>query len=404
LKVTVIGQGYVGLNLAIGAARAGFTVIGLDTNKSLILDLLEGKTAIPGITQNTIKKLIKKGKYTPSFSIEAMKGSDIVVIAVPTPLTQNREPDLSFLETAAKQIAMNLSNNALIINESTSYPGTLRNFIKPIIESSSNVEFDYASAPERIDPGSTKWSLDNTPRVIGGLTESALDKAAKFYKTFCSEVYLTRSPEIAEASKLFENTFRQVNIALANEFSKISNSLGFSTHEAIRAAATKPFGFMEFYPSIGVGGHCIPIDPTYLSFRANKLGISTEIIELSNQTNLLMPNYVVDKLCDYLKTPLKGKKIQIAGIAYKVGVSDLRESPALSLIKELRNGGATVSWHDPLVDRYQNEVSEPLDKSVDLGLIVTPHTEIDFEIWRNSDTRVLDLSANSNNYGWPKFL
>ena len=404
MKVTVIGQGYVGLNLAIGAARAGFNVTGLDIDKNLVLDLLEGKTVIPGITQRTIKKLIKNGKYTPSFSTEAMKDSDIVVIAVPTPLTQDRKPDLFFLETAAKQIAVNLSNRALIINESTSYPGTLRNFIKPIIESISDIEFDYASAPERIDPGNDKWNLDNTPRVIGGLTESALDKAAKFYKTFCSQVFLARTPEIAEASKLFENTFRQVNIALANEFSKISNSLGFSTHEAIRAAATKPFGFMEFYPSIGVGGHCIPIDPTYLSFTANRLGIPTEIIELSNKTNLLMPNYVVDKLRDYLESPLNGKRIQIAGIAYKVGVSDLRESPALILIKELRNAGATVSWHDPLVNRYKDEVSEPLDKSIDLGLIVTPHVEIDFKIWRNSETRVLDLSANSKDYGWPKFL
>ena len=404
MRISIIGQGYVGLSLAICAAKSDHDVVGLDVDEKTIAKLREGVTLVPGIEKKVLLQLLKKSKYTPSCDPKSINGSEIIIIAVPTPLDKYREPNLKYLEEASAIIGNHAINPALVINESTSYPGTLREFIKPHIESISKVKFEYASAPERIDPGNSKWNLKNTPRVIGALTPEAQKKAVKFYKSFCKEIYEVDSPEIAEASKLFENTFRQVNIALANEFSIISNSLGFSTIEAIKAAATKPFGFMPFFPSIGVGGHCIPVDPSYLTYASRKAGTNANLIELSNKINLDMVSNIVMRLKHFLNDSLSGKKIQIAGIAYKPEVSDLRESPVLDLIRELRANGAFVNWHDPLVANYNSEKSTDLDSSIDLGIIATPHSEIDFNVWRKSFIPVVDLSANSNNYGWRKFL
>ena len=404
MNISIIGQGYVGLSLAIGAASSGHKVVGFDTNADLVANLLEGKSHIPGLNSKTIVRLIKKGNYRPTALSEDMRDSKIVVIAVPTPLKSSREPDLDFLRDASIQIARTFQEPILIINESTSYPGTLRNFIKPQIETISKVDFIYAAAPERIDPGNETWNLFNTPRVICGLTEDASLKAFTFYKTICSKVIVVGSPEIAEASKLFENTFRQINIALANEFSIISRALGFSGNEAIQAASTKPFGFMPFYPSIGVGGHCIPIDPSYLSYSATGAGIEAKIINLANSINLLAAHSVTDKIEKFLGFSLVDMRIQIVGISYKSDVPDLRESPALNFINELRKRGAQVIWYDPIVKEYENEKSQNLDPTIDLGLIVTPHTNTDYGVWRQNNVRVLDLSADSNNYGWPKFL
>ena len=260
------------------------------------------------------------------------------------------------------------------------------------------------NAPERVDPGNDEWNLKNTPRVISGLTNSASEKTALFYGSFCDTVVVVSSPEVAEAAKLFENTYRQVNIALANEFAQISNVLSFSSHEAITAAATKPFGFMPFYPSIGVGGHCIPVDPIYLSFAAGKKGTQTLFINLANQTNLGMISYVINRIKDQMNGSLNSLRIQIAGVSYKRNISDLRESPALILITELKKSGADVSWFDPLVDLDLPGRCQNLEQNIDLGLIVTPHDSIDFRIWRIAKISVLDLSADSKDYGWPKFL
>ena len=278
MKVSVIGQGYVGLTVAIGAAKAGHDVIGVDTDVNLINELSKGRTVVPGILGKEIRDLISQGHYDPVSNFDGISDSSIVIIAVPTPLDLERVPDLEFLRSASTQIALNVKKNALIINESTSFPGTLRNFIKPLIEAKSEVNFQYASAPERIDPGNRDWNLSNTPRVIGGLTKESTNLAAEFYRSFCSQIHLTSSAEVAEAAKLFENTFRQINIALANEFSNIASKLGFLASDAIKAAATKPFGFMPFFPSIGVGGHCIPIDPSYLSYISEKVGIEANFI------------------------------------------------------------------------------------------------------------------------------
>ena len=403
-RVSVIGQGYVGLPLAIKAAEAGSSVIGYDSNKSKISELQSGKTSLSDVNIGVLKDLLKQRKYTPTDDPSLIYDSDIVIFAVPTPLHSGGDPDLTFLEEAARTVSKYCRPDTLIINESTSYPGTLRNIIKPIFLQSLNQGILFASAPERIDPGNLKWNLKNTPRIISGLTDDASQKAANFYKTFCDEVHIVGSPEVAEASKIFENTFRMVNIALANELALISEKIGFSAHEAIMAASTKPFGFMPFYPSTGVGGHCIPIDPQYLSYLAKASGGDSDLINLANKINLNMVKVISKKIKELLNGNLSDKKIQIAGIAYKPNISDLRESPALKLISELRNMGATVLWCDPIVYEYNGEVSHQLIADVDLGIIVTPHSIFDFSCWKDAHTKVIDLSPNVIDYGWGKFL
>jgi UDP-N-acetyl-D-glucosamine dehydrogenase len=404
MKIAVVGQGYVGLTVAVGAAAAGHTVVGFDINPSLINELKHGDTHVPGIESSELIRLMDNNSYIPTTDPESLLGMEIVVIAVPTPLDVNKNPDLKYLEDASTLIANTLSSGALIINESTSFPGTLRELIKPIFDKNSKFGFEFASAPERVDPANSDWVLKNTPRIIGGLTESATDKAAHFYRSFCDHVHIVSCPEVAESAKLFENTFRQVNIALVNEFSKVAFKLGFSTHEVINAASTKPFGFMPFYPSIGVGGHCIPVDPTYLSYIADRNHVETEFIKLANKTNLEMIDFIVSRISSELNGNLKGARIQIVGIAYKPDVADLRESPALSLIKNLNDLGASVTWFDPIVVTDLPGRSVSLDLNIDLGLIVTPHSSIDFSIWKGNSLKVLDLSSTKKCYGWPKFL
>ena len=404
MNIAIFGQGYVGLTLSVAAANAGHKVVGFDIDQKNIDALLVGETHVPGIEKSILNKIIDTGRFLPTTKFSDVNGAEILIIAVPTPLDVNRNPDLSFLLEVTKLISEKFEGDALLINESTSYPGTLRNLIKPLIEKKNGLVFKYASAPERVDPGNEDWNLRNTTRVICGLDKESTDAAISFYSTFCDKIYEAPSVEVAEASKIFENTFRQINIALVNEFSNIAGNLGFSAHDAIKAASTKPFGFMPFYPSVGVGGHCIPVDPTYLSFISEKHGVKAKFIELANQTNSSMAKIVADRIRIELGGSLKDKKIQIAGIAYKPEVSDMREAPSLNFISELESLGAQVFWHDPLVKEFFGKKSVPLDPSVSLGLIITPHDQIDFSIWQNAGTKVLDLSANSKNYGWPKFL
>jgi UDP-N-acetyl-D-glucosamine dehydrogenase len=403
MRITVVGQGYVGLPISVCAAEAGHTVFGFDIDEEKISKLQLGISNSPEVSTDKLLELQLQNKIKFSSSINDSSGSIIYIIAVPTPLDSEHKPDLSFLTSACGLIAQVIEPKSLIINESTSYIGTLRNLIKPIVDRQSGLtDLNYAVAPERIDPGNKFWSVKNTPRNIAGLTNMATQQGVDFYSSFCDSVNVVSSPEVAECSKLFENTFRQVNIALVNELSEVANKLNFSTHEAIMAAATKPFGFMPFYPSVGVGGHCIPVDPSYLSYSAEMAGVDAKFIKLANQVNSAMPKIIKERIKDYLDGDLRGKKVQIAGISYKPDISDLRESPALDLIKELETSGAIVSWHDPFVEEYEGKMSVLLSKDIDLGLIITPHSQIDFSIWRNIN--VLDLSANSNNYGWPKFL
>ena len=405
MNLVVIGQGYVGLPLAVKSAQSGNHVFGYDISEEKISNLKLGITDSPEVTKEEILKLINTGNLNFVSELPKIEDRAIFVIAVPTPLDSNHNPDLSMLKSACEAVAKIVTEDSLIINESTSYIGTLRSLIKPIIDEKSGFNsLLYAVAPERIDPGNKSWNMENTPRIISGLTNEATKKALEFYGQFCKNLYEVSKPEVAESAKLFENTFRQINIALVNEFSEIAAAYNFSTHEAISAASTKPFGYMAFYPSIGVGGHCIPVDPSYLSYSAERVNKETKFINLANKINLSMPALVANKIREKFDDNLANKRVQLAGIAYKPNVGDLRESPALMLIKELEKLGAVVTWYDPLVKEFNSQKSVPLDPSVDLGVIVTPHNEIDFAIWTLNHTKVFDLSANSSNYGWPKFL
>lgn len=404
MKVSIVGLGYVGLPIAVHAAEAGYTVGGFDIDETKIEKLKSGISDSPEVSTDQILSLIAQGKLFFSSNISDHKDSSVYVIAVPTPL-KNTNPDLSYLGNACKLLATVVKSGDLVINESTSYIGTLRNLIKPIIEESSGLlDLRYAVAPERIDPGNKDWNIRNTPRNISGLTDQATDDTVKFYSGFCDSINTLLKPEIAEAAKLFENTFRHINIALVNEFSEIASRFDFSANDAIVAASTKPFGFMPFYPSIGVGGHCIPVDPSYLVFSAEQVGIESKFITLANQMNFSRAKIVADKIRIQLGGDLVDKRIQIAGITYKSNIADLRESPALELISELKSLGAKVLWFDPYVETYNGESSHPLDSDIDLGVIVIPHDSVDFAIWKKSNTRVIDLSANPRNFGWPKFL
>ena len=404
-NIIVVGQGYVGLPLSVYAAKSGYKVFGFDISKEKIEQLKKGHTDSPEIKKSDLLRLQKRGKIEFTSKIPNLNDRSIIVIAVPTPLDSNRKPDLSMLINACELVASVVKDNSLVINESTSYIGTLRDLIKPTIDKSSlSKNLMYAAAPERIDPGNTKWGMKNTPRVIAGLDQIAAELTVEFYSKFCNQIHIVSKPEVAEAAKLFENTFRQVNIALVNELSNIADSIGFSTHETIKAASTKPFGFMPFYPSIGVGGHCIPVDPSYLAFSAESVGVEPKFINLANLTNSSMPKIIAERIKFILNGSLRGKKIQIAGITYKPNISDIRESPALDLIHELKLLGGSISWHDPFVTKYDDQQSSELNSEIDLGLIVTPHDLIDFSIWKKSGIKVLDLSANSVNYGWPKFF
>lgn len=405
MNICVIGQGYVGLPISIKAASAGHIVYGLDIDSLKIQQLRLGISTSPEVKMDQILTLQKSNKISFITELVGDLSIEVFIIAVPTPLNEYREPEMKMLENACLTVAKFVQSNTLIINESTSYIGTLRNFIYPLIENNSSaINLRYAVAPERIDPGNNVWHLGNTPRIISGLDQIAINQAFKFYSTFCTQIHQVDKPEIAEAAKLIENTFRQVNIALVNELSQVASKFDFSLHDAINAASTKPFGFLPFYPSIGVGGHCIPVDPAYLSYSARQVGVESKFIDLANTTNLNMPAKVVSRIESQLNNKINGMNIQIAGIAYKTGISDIRESPALELIKILESKGSRVTYHDPLVSNWEHLYSVPLRADIDLGIIVTPHVQIDFTIWKESGTKVIDLSSSSNDYGWPKFL
>jgi UDP-N-acetyl-D-glucosamine dehydrogenase len=380
MRLAIIGQGYVGLTIAVGAVEAGHTVIGFDLNASLVSELNAGNSHIEGISNTQLAKFISAGTYKATTDTALLDGSDVIVIAVPTPLTEARQPDLSYVHAAAELIQNNVKSPTLIINESTSYPGTLRNEIAARITGITHL---FASSPERVDPGNTQWGTKNTPRLIGGLTPEAVAKAKEFYSTFCDTVIEVSSPEVAEAAKIFENTFRQVNIALVNEFAQIADALGISGREVLDAAATKPYGFMEFNPGPGVGGHCIPVDPTYLAYVANEVGVPATFIKRANEVNLAMPAYVVKRVIAGASGSVKGKSVVVVGVSYKANVADTRETPAASIIDLLREAGASVTWHDPLVGSWRGESSAELG-ACDVAVVVTKHDVVSVADIKNS--------------------
>jgi UDP-N-acetyl-D-glucosamine dehydrogenase len=366
MKVAVIGQGYVGLPLAKAASSAGHEVIGFDNDPNVINRLIVNE-------KNTIN-------YRPTLIQSDLNLCDIYIIAVPTPLTSSNKPDLSYLKSAAELIGSVAGEGALIINESTSFPGTLREIVEVTVSSSNKFKLLYASAPERIDPANTQWSIKNTPRVVAGLNNESTKAAIDFYSSFCDEVYAVSSPEVAEAAKLFENTFRQVNIALANEFAQIAEKFGISANEVISASATKPFGFMKFTPGLGVGGHCIPIDPVYLEEKAQLLGAPTTFIKQATSVNQEMPRYVLSRLNKIAGGQLSGKKVCIVGLSYKKDVADIRQSPSLELWKELKDQGSQVSFHDELVKSYDGTGSVELSEGAfDLAVVAVRHSDLSIE-------------------------
>jgi UDP-N-acetyl-D-glucosamine dehydrogenase len=377
MRIAVVGQGYVGQAIGIASKRAGYEVFGIEKN------------------QVRVDQLSQIG-YPVSRDFSIVQNVEIVIIAVPTPLSEDLKPDLSFIEDACRSIKPFLNSRTLIINESTSFPGTLRKLIKPLLGDSHL----YAVAPERIDPANNDWDIHNTPRVVGGLTEESKVLAAAFYKDIAEYVIEVSSPEVAEASKLLENTFRQVNIALINEFSTIINKLGIPATETIEAASSKPFGFMKFLPSIGVGGHCIPVDPIYLSYAASLAGENAQFIDLATKINQNRPREVAREINS--KFNLRNKSIQVIGISYKANTDDMRESPVPKLIEEFRLIGASVIWHDPLVKSYKDEVSSPVLK-VDLGVICSPHDGISLDFWKKNEVKVIDLSIYPE-IGFGKFF
>ena len=393
MKVSIIGQGYVGLTISVFAGEH-HNIVGFDKNQSVVDALNTGKSHIEGVESADLAKLIAMGKYNATTDAADIAGSDVVVIAVPTPLTKDRKPDLAFVEAACKTIGENLKTPALIINESTSFPGTVRNLIKPLIEKHSAVvvEHMYAVSPERVDPGRSDWNQKNTPRLYAGLTPEASKAVRNFYSTFCDDLVEVSSPEVAESAKLFENTFRQVNIALVNEFAQIAHALGISVYETLDAAATKPYGFMKFMPSAGVGGHCIPVDPSYLAHTAAGLGVPATFIERANEVNLEMAKYVVDRVKTDHGGSLKGKTVQIVGVAYKPNVADVRETPAEPVIEELKKAGAVVTWSDDLVATWMGQASKALG-GADIAVVVTLHAVTDAQKVLESAPYVFDTTG-----------
>jgi UDP-N-acetyl-D-glucosamine dehydrogenase len=392
-KIAIIGQGYVGLTISAFAAKS-YEVIGFDNSEKVVGQLNQGISHIEGVDSKDIKAAISAGKYWATNNGADISDVDIVVIAVPTPLDQDRKPDLTYIEAACKTIAENISRPVLVINESTSFPGTIRNVIKPMIEklSAVKVEHLYAISPERVDPGRSDWDQKNTPRLYAGLTPEASKQTRDFYSSFCDKLVEVSSPEVAEAAKLFENTFRQVNIALVNEFAQISHALGISVYETLDAADTKPYGFMKFNPSAGVGGHCIPVDPSYLSHVAAGLGVPATFIERANEVNLEMPKYVVARVAAENSGSLKGKKVQVVGVSYKPNVADVRETPAELVIEELKRVGADVNWHDDLVGTWHGQASTALG-GAEIAIVVTLHDAMDKQAVLASAPFVFDTTG-----------
>jgi UDP-N-acetyl-D-glucosamine dehydrogenase len=378
-KIAVIGQGYVGLPLAISAAEAGYRTFGIDLDLKKVEIIGAGKSTIEDVSNDRVKKQIESGNYSISNDFALVSECKIIVICVPTPLNSEQLPDLSYILQSAFEISKYLTPETLVILESTVAPGTTRNLLIPNLLKHSKLtidQIDVAFSPERIDPMNSVWNLHSTPKIVSGLSERAKIKAIDFYSKFIKEIIECESLEIAETSKLLENSFRLINISFINEISMFCRKLGIDVNKVISAASTKPYGFMPFFPSLGIGGHCIPVDPVYLSHKAKEIESNVSLVDLSLKINLSVPNFFVKQAEDKLGT-LANKKIIVLGVAYKSNISDYRETPVESLILGLREKNAQVVWHDELVKVWKNEKSTPLSSDFDLAIIATPHDYFD---------------------------
>jgi len=400
MRVGIVGLGYVGLPLAVAFAEAGSEVIGLETDPRKLASLKERRSYIDDVDDASIAAL--GDSLLPTSDPEDLTACDAILICVPTPLTSTREPDLTYLVDAATSLARVLREGQLVVLESTTYPGTTRERLQPILEESglkAGEDFFLAFSPERIDPGRTDHTIRTTPKIVGGISEKCSEMATELYSSICDEVVEVSGPEAAELAKLLENIFRSVNIALVNELAQLCDRMGIDVWEVVEAAGTKPFGFMRFDPGPGMGGHCLPVDPFYLSYKAREYDFSTEFIELAGKINQDQPHFCVQKMERALSDSgqaMKDARILLLGVAYKGGIGDTRESPALKMIGLARDAGAEISYHDPHVPELTEFAlsSIPLDQGLDqcdLAVIVTAHPELDYSKVVSKAPLILDL-------------
>ena len=398
--VGVVGLGYVGLPLIVEFCLRGFNGIGFEVDEKKADAINTGHSHIVDVPSENVKKCVDDGKLSATTDFSRLSECDVIIVCVPTPLRKTKDPDMSFILAAGEQIKKYKRKGQLVILESTTYPGTTDEVLKPILENGGfrlDKDFLLAFSPERVDPGNPQFQTHNIPKVVGGVSKDSTEVAAMLYGTIVNEVHAVSSARVAEACKLWENTFRAINIGMANEMARLCNTLGIDTWEVVRAAATKPFGFMPFYPGPGIGGHCIPLDPHYLSWKARQHGFDSQFISLAEQINSAMPEYVVKLTSTALnknKKALNGSRILVLGVAYKKDIDDMRESPALSIIDLLRAKGAEVVYHDPFVPEVtfdhaytigdaeplqNNELTDDLLRECDCTIICTEHSNIDYK-------------------------
>jgi UDP-N-acetyl-D-glucosamine dehydrogenase len=385
-EIVVIGQGYVGLPLALSAARINKKVIGFDISPDRVSNLQKKISDIEDISNLELSLAIDSKSYIPTSNTNDIKSADIFLICVPTPLNSGHTPDLTALLSATETVGKSMKSGSLVVIESTIQPGTTRKVVMPLLEKFSglkNNQFLLAFSPERIDPMNKQFTIKNTPKLVAGLTAEAATKAKEFYSKFIDQVDVCDSLEVAETAKLLENSFRLVNISFINELAMFCQKIGIDVNDVIKAASTKPYGFMPFYPSVGVGGHCIPVDPLYLAEAARAAGAPTRFIELADEINLAMPTYFVGRASEMLGG-LKDKKVLVIGVSYKPNVADTRETPVAALIAGLMKSGAVVSWHDDLVKNWNGQSSVALGSGFDLAILATPHDYLDLSLLGNT--------------------
>ena len=410
--VAIVGAGYVGVPLAQVFAEAGKRVLLVDIDQERVAKLNRGESYIEDVPSAKLAPLVADDSIVATTDYDELRDADAIVVALPTPLSRQREPDLRILSAASEEIGKRLRPGQLVVLESTTYPGTTREQVRPILERASGLtagtDFHLAFSPERVDPGREDWTTKNVPKVVGGISEESTEAAAALYGSAVDVVHRVSSPEAAELTKLLENIFRSVNIALVNELAQLCDRMGIDVWEVVEAAATKPFGFMSFQPGPGLGGHCIPIDPFYLTWKAREYGFYTEFIELAGKVNESMPYYcrsVVSQALNHsLQLSLKGSRILVVGVSYKPDISDTRESPAVKLIALLQNAGAEVAYHDPHVPTLSENgvslASAPLEPGAyDCVVVVTNHSTIDYDRLVEDSRLVVDLRNATGSNG-----
>jgi UDP-N-acetyl-D-glucosamine dehydrogenase len=415
--VGVIGLGYVGLPLAVEFARGGLKVIGFDLDQSRVDSINDGRSYIPDVPTEMVAALIERGKLSAATDFSHLAETDAVIICVPTPLRKTKEPDISYILAAAEQVKAHLHSTQLVVLESTTYPGTTDEVVLPMLKETGlelDKDFYLAFSPERVDPGNKQFQTHNIPKVVGGVSTRSTDIAAALYQTIVNEVHKVSSARVAETAKLLENTYRSVNIGLVNEMAQLCYHLGIDSWEVIEAAATKPFGFMAFYPGPGIGGHCIPLDPHYLSWKARLHGFEARFIGLAEDVNSHMPNHVVKLVQDGLNAhtkPVKGSRILVVGVAYKRDINDVRESPALAIVDQLMHKGAAVSYYDPFVSEMTVDgrgsltsvaLTDETLSGCDCAVIVTDHSDVDYSRVLRLASLVVDTRNVTRKLGMPE--